>query len=78
LLLLIRMQEPSESVDADITSKVNKAINTPMGESTQHGTSRGMAQYKAQHAARSFMESVDISRLFMCQNMDVLCSCQAL
>jgi hypothetical protein len=34
------MQEPSESADADITSKVNKAINTPMGRGTQHGTAQ--------------------------------------
>jgi hypothetical protein len=32
LVPFCRMQEPSESADAEVISKFNKAINTPMGK----------------------------------------------
>lgn len=31
-----RMQEPSEAGDAELCAKVNRAINTPMGEHRAH------------------------------------------
>lgn len=68
LFVHCRMQEPSESSDAEIISKVNRAINTPMGAHTTSSSTQRAGPCSTRGSAHCTPVAPDDCRCSSCHN----------